>query len=78
MQCACAILSSVACLDPQYYSTLSNNGKIFGGGGMNMKYVLIFFASFVKTFPILRRTEREMLKKVHRSSFKVPVILVRL
>ena len=45
---------------------------------MNMKYVLIFFASFVKTFPILRRTEREMLKKVHRSSFKVPVILVRL
>jgi hypothetical protein len=39
--------------------------------------VLILCTSVSETFIILRRTERDMFKNVHRSSYNVPVILVR-
>jgi hypothetical protein len=45
---------------------------------LNVKHEFCFSQqrSF-ETFPILRKKERDMIKSVHRSSCKVPVILVR-
>jgi hypothetical protein len=39
--------------------------------------VLTFSTTFSATIPILRRSERNMIKQVDLSSCKVPVILVR-
>jgi hypothetical protein len=79
MQCACAILPSVACPDLQYFSTLSHKRYDFRKKNTehNM-YVLIFSTTFFsETFLILRRNERYMTKNVYLSSHKVPFILVR-
>ena len=41
-------------------------------------YVLIFSTILSEIFLILRRIQRDIIIKVHRSSCKVPVIIVRI
>ena len=54
------------------------NGTIFGKKLFNIKCVFWFsLKRLFEKFLIVRRTERVMIKNVHRSSWKVPVILVR-
>jgi hypothetical protein len=50
--------------------------KIRKEKSLNIKCVLIFSMAFSEIFLILRRAEQDT-KTVHRSSCKVPVILVR-
>ena len=55
------------------------NGTIFGNKFLNTKCVFWFSVQLLsETFLILRRTERDIIKNVYRSSCKVPAILVRL
>jgi hypothetical protein len=80
MQCACAILSSVACLVLPDFFRLTNKQQVFffGGGGI-LKCVFWFTLQILsEMFIILRRNERDGIINVHRSSHKVPDILVRL
>jgi len=77
----CIILLSVASLAQPYFSTFPNKWHYFfflgGGELLNMKYVFWFFSTtFNETFLILRRTKHDIIN-AHRSSRKVPVILVR-
>ena len=54
------------------------NGEIFEKRLLNIKFVFWFSLQLLSaTFPILRRTGRDILKNVYRSSSKVPLILVR-
>ena len=54
------------------------NGKISGEKLLNTKCVFWFSLQILsETFLIVRRTERDMIKNVYRSSCKVPVIFVR-
>jgi hypothetical protein len=73
------ILPSVACLAVQYFSRLSQERHDFWGNkviGHKMR-VLIFSTNLSETFLILRKSERGSVTNVHRSSCKVPVIVVR-
>jgi len=65
MQCACAILSSVACLAVQYFPTLSHKRHDFRGKKIiEHKIVFWFSLQFLsKTFLILRRNERDTINK---------------
>ena len=61
-----------------FFFTISHKRYCFRKKLMNIKCVcLIFCTSLSQTFIILRRTERVMIKNVYRSSWNVPVILVR-
>ena len=81
LQCTCALLyfhlGSVLLYHflPHYLIM----GMIFAGGGelLNKKRVLIFAINLSEQFPILRKTERDIITMVPRSSRKVPVIIVR-
>jgi len=54
------------------------NGTIFGKKVLTIKCVSWFCLQLLsEIFLILRRKERDMIKNVHRSSCKVPVILAR-
>ena len=80
MQCACAILSFVACPAVQYFSTLSPKRQDFRKKKryLNTKCEFLFSLQLLsETFFILRRNERDMTKNVYRSSSKVQVVLVR-
>ena len=78
MQCAYAILSSVACPALQNFSALSHKWHDFRKQVTEHKIrILIFFTILRENFLILGRTERYMRKIVHWSTHKVPVILVQ-
>ena len=70
------ILSSVACLALQYFSTLSPKRYYFQKNVIEHKMrVLIFSTTFSQILVIVRRTERDMIKNVYWSPCKVHVIL---
>ena len=73
------MLSSVACLALSHFSTLYHKRHHFRGNKiLNIKCVFWFSVKLLsETFPILRRSQRDIIMNVHRSSCKVPVIFVR-
>ena len=80
MQCACTILSSVACPALQYFSTSFHKGRDFREKKntvtkMSMLILSTTFFFFPETFLILRRSEQDMIENVYGSSCKVRVIL---
>jgi len=81
MQCACAILSSVACPALQNGSTLFHEGHDFRRKKMLLNIKCVFFLVFLQLlseiFFILRRNERDMIKRVYWSSCELPFILMR-
>jgi len=76
-QCACAVLSTVVCPAPQYFSTLSHKRHDFKKEKVEQKMCVLFFPTLLsETFLILRISERDMIKYVYWSSCKVSVIFV--
>ena len=78
MQCACAILSSVACPALQYFSTLSHRLQNFRKKKKITEYeiwVLIFSTSFVGNISHSRQKRAICSKNVYFSSCKVTFIL---
>jgi len=79
IQCACAILLSVVCAAIPPFSTLSH--KLHDLRKIRViehkMCVLISSTNFSEILLCLRRTERDIIKKVHWSSCEVHVILVR-
>jgi hypothetical protein len=72
----CIILSSVACLAVQHFSTFAH--KRHGKKLLDIKCVFLFSLEILsETLLILIRIQRDIAINVHRYSFKVPVILVR-
>ena len=81
MHCVCTILSSVACSAVYYSFTLSHkriNGPTFKiKKKLKVTFVVCFLCNLPEIFLFLRRAERDIVKNVHWSSYKVPNILVR-
>ena len=81
IQHAMRVRHIVICVQPR--STIFSphyliNGTIFEKKLLNTKCVFLFSLQLLyETFLIIRRTERDMIKNVYRSSCKVPVIVVR-
>jgi len=64
MQCACAILLSMACPALQYFSTLSHKGMILDKTLLDIKCVIsVSLQLLSETFHILRRIQRKITKK---------------
>ena len=65
MQCACAILSSVACTVLHFFSTLSHKLHDFlKRKAIDIKWCFDFlYKRLSEIFLILRRIERDMIKK---------------
>ena len=75
----CAVLSYVACLAVPYFITSSHKRYDFREKKLvDIKLVLIFKTTFIKTFIILRKIQRHAIITIYRSSCIVPVILVRI
>ena len=78
MQCACAILSSVACPTLEGFPTLSHKRHDFRKQLLKEKNVFRDFLQLLfEFFFILRRIEQDMIENVYCSSRKVPLILFR-
>jgi len=79
MQCACAILSSVACPTLQYFFLLSYKRHDFRKKKKVTEHKMCVFRFSLQllseTFLIIRRNELDMIKNVYRSSCEVPVVL---
>jgi hypothetical protein len=72
------LLPSVACPTLPCFSILSHKRYDFEERFiMNIKCVVILSTTFVETFLILRKTERDAIINVHKSSCKGHIILVR-
>jgi hypothetical protein len=72
------MLSPLACLAFSYFLTLSHKQHDFRKKLFNTKYLFSYSLQIVsETFLILRRVDRDIIINVHRSSCKVPVILLR-
>jgi len=79
MQCASAILSPVDCQAPQYFSTLSHKRNDFREKKiLHIKGVLIFSTNFVWSISHNEKNQRDITTHVHRSTCKIPVIIIRL
>jgi len=77
MQCACALVPSLASLAIPYFFTLSHKWKDLSKKNLlNVKFVLIFSTNSSEIFFILRRTERDMIINVNWFTCIVPIILV--
>jgi len=68
MQCACAILSSVACPAVQYYTTLSPERHDLKTVEHKM-CIFIFSTNLFETFLTPRRNERDMAKNIYILGF---------
>jgi hypothetical protein len=72
------ISSSVPCPTVPHFSTLPHKQYNFRKESLNTKRVFRFSVQVLsETFLVLRGTEGDMIKNVHRYSCKVPVILVK-
>jgi hypothetical protein len=71
------MLSPVACLAVQYFSTLADKGHDFRKIVIGHKIcVLIFSTNLSGKFLFLKRIQRGIIINVHRSSFKAPAVPV--
>ena len=76
MQCACAIVSTVAWPALHYFSTLPHKRHKFRKTLLNIKSVFWFSLQLLsKTFLILSRNERDTIKNVQWSSHKALLFL---
>ena len=74
-----SILSSVARLTVQYFSTLSHEQRGCRKKLLNTGYVFLFSLQILsEIFLILRRTGPGIFINVNNFPFKIPIILVRL
>ena len=74
----CIILSSLAFLDLPYFSTLYQTVRFLEEKSLNIKWVFWFnLQRLPEILPILRRNALDIIN-VCTSSYKVPVVLLRL
>ena len=73
------ILPYVPCLVVPYFSTFSHSGMIFEREKKVAEHKMCFDFLYISAeiFVFLRRFLRRIITNIHRSSYKLPVILVR-
>jgi len=72
------ILSSVACLDVQYFSTFYQEARDFWGQKVIEHKMCFSLQLLSEIYVILRRTDRNIIINVYRYSWKVRIIRVRI
>jgi hypothetical protein len=71
------ILSSVTCLAPSYFSTLSHTRHDIRGEKYRIKICVDFLYYFSEIFFFLKKIQEDIIIKTYRSSCEVVVVLVR-